>query len=162
MYYYNNTKDEQIKQIVLLAPCDISSECKKFLSEDEYETAKNESTKLVKEGKENELIDFSAMANGKISAGTFYYDFLPNWKNDFIKYSDGINAKSELLNNIDIPTLIIFGDEDECVLTQPIDTVKWYLKNNIKDCNIQIINWADHWYTDKFEELGNAVKNNIK
>ena len=158
LYYYNNTRDDNIQQIVLLAPCDIPSEFKKFLSEDEYETAKNEATNLVHDSKENELINFSAMANGKVSAGTFYYDFLPNWENDFIRYSDEINAKNELLNNIDIPTLVIFWDEDECVLTQSIDIVKWYLKNNIKDCNIQIINWADHWYTDKFEELSNIVK----
>ena len=160
LYYYNNRKDEQIKQIVLLAPCDIPSECKKFLSKDEYEKAKNESTKLVNEGKENELIDFSAMANGKISAGTFYYDFLPNGDNDFIRYSDKINAKNELLNNISIPTLIIFGDEDECVLTQPINIIKQYLSNNFKNCNIQTIKWADHWYNGKYKELKDIIKNN--
>ena len=161
LYYYNKTKDKNIKQIVLLAPCDIPSECKKFLSKDEYEKAKNESTKLVNEGKENELIDFSSMANGKISAGTFYYDFLPNWENDFIKYSNGIDAKSELLNNIDIPTLIIFWNEDECVLTQPIDIVKSYLKNNIKKCDIEIIENTDHLYTNKLEELWKIIKKNL-
>jgi len=158
LYYYDKTKDNDIKQIVLLAPCDIPSECKKFLDKDEYEKAKNESTKLVNEGKEDELIDFPAMANGKISAGTFYYDFLPNWENDFIKYSDGINAKNELLNNINIPTIVIFWDEDECVLTQPIETVKWYLENNIKNCNIQIINGTDHWFNNKFNELKKIIK----
>lgn len=161
LYYYNNTKDNCIKKIVLLAPCDIPAETKKFLSKEEYEKAKNESTKLVNEGKENELIDFSAMANWKISAGTFYYDFLPNWENDFIKYSDGIDSKSELLNNIDIPTLIIFWNEDECVLTQPIDIVTWYLKNNIKDCNIQIIKKTDHWFNNKFSELKKIISSNF-
>jgi pimeloyl-ACP methyl ester carboxylesterase len=34
-----------------------------------------------------------------------------------------VDAKSEMLNSIDVPTLVIFGDEDECVLTQPIDIV---------------------------------------
>lgn len=48
---------------------------KKFLSEEEYNKAKVESTRLVNEGKENELIDFSVMANGKIAAGTYYNDF---------------------------------------------------------------------------------------
>ena len=37
----------------------------------------------------NELIDFSVMANGKISAGTFYYNFLPGGENDFIRYRTG-------------------------------------------------------------------------
>ena len=161
LYYYNNTKDDCIKKIVLLAPCDIPAETKKFLSKEEYEKAKKESTRLVNENKENELIDFSAMANWKISAGTFFYDFLPNWDNDFIRYSDWINWKSEILNKINIPTLIIFWDHDECVLTQPIDIVKSYLKNNIKKCNIQIIENTDHLYSNKFEELWKIINENL-
>ncbi|MBO7505466.1 hypothetical protein J6T66_05055 [bacterium] len=108
----------------MLAPCDIPSECKKFLSEKEYSKTKEESIRLIKEGKENELINFSAMVNGKIASGTFYNDFLPNGENDFIRYVDGINGKSEVLNSVDIPVLVIFGDEDECVLTQPIEIVE--------------------------------------
>lgn len=161
LYYYDHKKDDIIKQIVLLAPCDIPSECKKFLSEEEYNKASEVATKLVKENKENELMDFPVVVNGKIAAGTYYNDFLPNGENDFIKYVDGESAKSKVLNNINIPTLIIFGDEDECVLTQPIDVVKGYLENNINDCNIQIINGANHLYTEKYEELANIISNNI-
>jgi len=120
-----------------------------------------ESKKLVSEGKASELIDFSVNANGKISAGTYYNDFLPGGENDFIKYRDGIDSKSDILNSIDIPVLIIFGDEDECVLTQNIDIIKKYLHNNIKKCNIQIISGANHSYTDKYEELEENIKNNI-
>lgn len=162
LYYYNHKKDDSIKKIVLLAPCDIPSEGKKFLSEEEYNKAKEESTRLVQENKENELIDFSVMANGKIAAGTYFNDFLPNGENDFIRYVDGINGKSEVLNSIDIPTLVIFGNVDECVLTQPIDVVKAYLKNNLSNCNIQIIEGADHLYTGKYEELGKVIKNNME
>lgn len=162
LYYYNHKKDDSIKKIVLLAPCDIPSEGKKFLSEEEYNKAKEESTRLVQENKENELIDFSVMANGKIAAGTYYNDFLPNGENDFIRYVDGISGKSEVLNSIDIPTLVIFGDVDECVLTQPIDVVKEYLKNNLSNCNIQIIDGADHSYTGRYEELGKVIKNNME
>lgn len=161
LYYYNKKNDECIKKIVLLAPCDIPSEGKKFLSEKEYEIAKKESTRLVNEGKERELIDFSVMANGKIAAGTYYNDFLPEGENDFIRYRDGKDEKSEVLNKISIPILVVFGDVDECVLTQDIETVKKYLNNNIKDCNIQIIKGADHSYTHKYEELGEIIKNNI-
>ena len=161
LYYYNYKKDINIKQIVLLAPCDMPSLTKKFLSEEEYNIAKDESAKLVKEHKENELINFSIMANEKIAAGTFYNDFLPGGENDFIRYRDGVDAKSELLNSIDIPMLIIFWVEDDCVLTQPIEVVTWYLRNNINNCNVQIIQGADHLYTGKYEELGNIIKNYI-
>lgn len=159
LYYYNNTEDKSIKKIVLLAPCDITLEAKKFLSEEEYKKAKEESTRLVNENKEKELIDFSIMANGKISAGTYYYDFLPGGENDFIRYSDGKNGESSILNSIDIPVLIVFGNVDECVLTQPIDIVESYLNNNISNCNIQIIDGANHSYTGKYEELGQIIRN---
>lgn len=161
LYYYNHKKDDSIKKIVLLAPCDIPSEGKKFLNEQEYKIAKEESTRLVNEGKEKELINFSVMANGKIAAGTYYNDFLPGGENDFIRYAEGINGKSEILNSIDIPVLVIFGNVDECVLTQSIDTVKGYLNNNIDDCNIQVIEGADHSYTNKYEELGDIIFNNM-
>ena len=162
LYYYNHKKSDNIKKIVLLAPCDIPSEGKKFLSKEEYEKAKSDSTRLVREGKESVLIDFPVMANGKIAAGTYYYDFLPGGENDFFRYNDGVNGKSEILNSIDIPTLIIFGDVDECVLTQPIDIVKEYLTNNINDCNIQIIEGADHLYSGRYEDLGKVIKKHMK
>ena len=151
LYYYNHKRDSIIKKIVLLAPCDIPSEVKKFLSKEEYNKAKNEATKLVKEEKGNELIDFSVMSNKKIAAKTFYYDFLPGGENDFIRYYD--ENKSILLNNIDITTLIIFGDIDECVLTEPLEVVKKYLTRNLEDSNIQIIKGANHSYSNKYMDL---------
>ena len=161
LYYYNHKKDDVVKQIVLLAPCDIPSITKKFLSREDYDKARCEATRLVQENRENELIDFSIMANGKIAAGTYHNDFLPNGENDFIRYADGIKAKSEVLNNIDVPTLVIFGDEDECVLTQPVEVVKNYLENNLSDCKICIIKGADHLYVGKYEELSDIIKSSL-
>ena len=158
VYYYTKKKDDDIKKIVLLAPCDIPQECIKFLSKEEYEVAKSESTQLVNKGKNDELIDFSVNANGKISAGTYYNDFLPGGENDFIKYRDGKDGKSDVLNKIDIPVLVIFGDNDECVLTQDIETVKSYLTKNIKNCDIKIISGANHSYTDRYIELGKVIE----
>ena len=47
-------------------------------------------------------------------------------------------------------------------ITQDIETVKGYLNKNIKNCVIQIIEDADHSYTDKYEELGEIIKEKIK
>lgn len=158
LYYYNKIEDNSIKKIVLLAPCDIPEESKKFLSSDEYENAVRESEELVQKRREMELINYSVMANGKVAAGTFYYDFLPDGENDFIRYRDGIVGNSDVLSCIKIPILVIFGDKDECVLTESIDVVTGYLKNNISNCNILIINNTDHIFTDKFNELGEIIK----
>lgn len=59
------------------------------------------------------------------------------------------------------PLLVVFGSADECVLTEPIDTVKEYLKNNINNCNIQIIEGANHSYTNNYQELGEIIGNNF-
>jgi len=155
LYYYNETKDQNIKKIILLAPCDIPKEVEKFLTKEEYEQVKSLSTKLVHSGKEKEFVDFSIMANGKISAGTFYYDFLPNGKNDFLKYS--ASEKNDFLNQIDIPVSVIFGSDDECVLTEKIEVVKKYLKNNIQNCQIHIIEGANHSFQKKYKELEHVI-----
>ena len=159
LYYYDKMNDDCIKRIVLLAPCDIPEESKKFLSSEEYETAVRESQVLVQEGRDNELINYSVMANGKVAAGTFYYDFLPGGENDFFRYRDGADGKSDVLSKIKIPILIIFGDKDECVLTESIDVVSGYLKNNISNCNLHVIKNTDHIFTDKVEELGEIINN---
>jgi len=39
--------------------------------------------------------------------------------------------------------------------------VKDYLNNNINDCNIQVIEGADHSYTNRYEELGKVISNNM-
>lgn len=66
IYYYNNKKDESIKKLVLLGPCDIQQECKMYLDEDEYNNLETESARLVKEGKSSRLLDFSLNAIFKL------------------------------------------------------------------------------------------------
>lgn len=47
-----------------------------------------------------------------------------------------IKQKLVRLNNIDNLLLVVFGDKDECILTQDIEIIERYLNNNIKECNI--------------------------
>lgn len=158
LYYYSNKKDHSIKKLILLSPCDVISAVVQGLSEEKKEEIKKELPKLIREKKENETVDFAVIPN--MTAGTFC-DYLPGGENDIIRYADGEDGKSEILNSIDIPTLVIFGDNDDVVLTQPIYVVKKYLSNNLMNCNIQVIEGADHLFTDKYDELGTIVKDNI-
>lgn len=162
LYYYNKKKNNNIKKIILLAPCDIPSLTKRFINDYDYERIKIEATRLVQEEKGKELIDFPFTANGKISAETFYNDYLPGGENDFIKYSSKTNEKNEILNSIEIPVLVVFGDKDYYVLSQPIELVEKYLINNIKDCNVQIIEGGDHLYNELESKLGKIIKENIQ
>lgn len=159
IYYYYNKKQENINNIILLAPCDIPTEIENYTG-NKYKEYIKKSKKLIESNKENELIDFNVFANGKISAKTFYTDFIYNSSCDIFRYREK-NTKNEILNSIDIPILIIFGDRDDCVLTQTKETVINYLKNNIRNCKIRIIKDANHAYEDKENELEKVVKENI-
>ncbi len=161
LYYFNHANNQMIQKIVLLAPCDVPFLYQHFLDEKEYTFLKNESRKFVKNGKERELLNFSMMANGKISAGTFYYDFLPNGENDFIRYNDGENGISDLLKQISVPILVVFGSQDVCVLTTSVSNVVNYLKNNIRHCDIEILENCDHSFTNKGKELADIINKNF-
>ncbi len=156
-YYYTKRKNENIKSLILLSPCDMPNLAKKFLEKNEYDEAKKQSTKLTQENKEDSLIPFSFFATNYISAKTFYYDLLPNGENDFFRYREK-STKSKILNEISIPVLAIFGETDSYVLTEDIDIVKEYLKENIKIGDVKIIPGADHSFTDKEQTLKNVIK----
>ena len=156
LYYYSKYHDDLIKKMVLLAPCDIPSLIKHRLSKEEYLIVKEKASQLICDGKENDLVPTSLMANGYVRAGTFYYDFLPNGENDFIRYRER-NSKSEVLNKINIPVYVVFGDQDECVLTKSIDVVKKYLEDNISNCSLYVIDGADHCFLPQFEKLEKGI-----
>ena len=160
IYYYTQKQDESIKMIVLLAPCDIPKEVENYTGKD-YQTYISKAKELIENGKEEELIDFCVFINGKISAKTFYTDLLYNCTCDFFRYRER-EGKSPILNQIEIPVFIPFGDKDECVLTQPIGDVIYYLQNNLKNCEIKVIKDADHAYTGKYDELEKAIDTYLK
>ena len=160
IYYYTQKQDESIKMIVLLAPCDIPKEVENYTGKD-YQTYISKAKELIENGKEEELIDFCVFINGKISAKTFYTDLLYNRTCDFFRYRER-EGKSPILNQIEIPVFIPFGDKDECVLTQPIGDVIYYLQNNLKNCEIKVIKDADHAYTGKYDELEKAIDTYLK
>ena len=160
IYYYTQKQDESIKMIVLLAPCDIPKEVENYTGKD-YQTYISKAKELIENGKEEELIDFCVFINGKISAKTFYTDLLYNCTCDFFRYRER-EGKSPILNQIEIPVFIPFGDKDEYVLTQPIEDVIYYLQNNLKNCEIKVIKDADHAYTGKYDELEKAIDTYLK
>ena len=160
VYYYTQKQDESVKMIVLLAPCDIPKEVENYTGKD-YQTCISKAKELMENGKEEELIDFCVFVNGKISAKTFYTDLLYNRTCDFFRYRER-EGKSPILNRIKIPVFIPFGDKDECVLTQPIEDVIYYLQNNLKNCDIKVIKDADHAYTGKYDELEKAIDTYLK
>ncbi len=80
---------------------------------------------------------------------------------DFFRYREK-EKKNPILNNIKIPVFIPFGDKDECVLTQPIEDVIYYLQSNLQNCEVKVIKDADHSYTGKYDELEKVIDKYLK
>lgn len=157
LYYYNQKEPKEVKKIVLLAPCDVPGSCMKLVNKKIYDKLEKEATIAVK-NKEEKYLECPVMANGRISASTLYYDLLPDGENDFIRYRDQRNT---LLNEIEIPVLVVFGDIDRMVLSEPKEVVVNYLEKNLPISNIQVISGATHSFKGKEMELANVIEQNL-
>lgn len=157
LYYYAKRKDPVIKRIMILSPCDVPGLLKSIAPAEVYKKAVSEADRLIALGKADELISFPFFATGKVSAGTFSADFFTGGENDFLCYRKGIEYDCDLLKEIDVPVFACFGNLDELVLSQPEEIVRGYLKHNIKDIEISVIDGANHGFHERCEELKTVV-----
>ena len=87
-----------------------------------------------------------------ISVKTFLRYAKYNKEIDFASYGNDKNL--EKLNNIEVPLMIRWGNQNEMILQKPDDLVEMVsncISNENKD--ISYIDGADHGYTNKEEEL---------
>ena len=158
LYYYAKRRDPAIKCIMILSPCDVPGFLKLMAPADKYEKACSEAERLMAEGQPDTLIEFPCIFNsGKVSAGTFTADFTYDGENDFLRYREGAETDNELLNSIDIPVFACFGTLDNLVVSQPQETVEGYLKHNIKNLELKVIDGANHGFQLRYAELAAAA-----
>lgn len=160
VYTYNKLKREasnileDIKGIILLSLVDIPGTLNIYLGNklDNYiKYAKN----LEENGQEDELMPKEAFIH-PVSVKTFLRYARDNKEIDFANY--GKDNKLEMLNNIDIPLFMRWGNVNEMILQNAEDLVNMLndiIKNPNKDINF--IDGADHGYKDRREELGKEI-----
>ena len=165
VYTYNELKQDNdeilkdIKGIILLSLIDIPATLKIYLR-DKYNTYIDLAEEKERAGLKNELMPKDAFIH-PISVKSFLRYARDNKEIDFARYSE--DNEFEILNNIEIPIRMRWGNSNEMIMQQADELVKMMnekIKNNRKD--IDYIDGADHGYTDKEEILAEQIINFIK
>lgn len=165
VYTYNELKQDDdeilkdIKGIILLSLIDIPSTLKIYLR-DKYSTYINLAEEKEKAGLKNELMPRDAFIH-PISVKSFLRYARDNKEINFARYSE--DNEFEILNNIDIPIMMRWGNNNEMILQQAdelVDMMNENIKNSQKD--IKYIDGADHGYTNKEDILAEQIINFIK
>ena len=160
VYTYNELKEEKeadilscIKGVILLSLIDIPMAVKFYLGKN-YETY----LKLAEEKEEkgiNDLMPKNAFIH-PISVKTFLRYVRDNKDIDFVKY--GSDNEMEILNKIDIPLFMRWGNDNEMIAQKAEELVT--ILNNIitnPDKDIDYIDGANHGYDGKEEILAEEI-----
>lgn len=152
--YYSKTNNEVIKKIVLLAPCDVVEEPKIKLG-NKYKEVVGFAQEMINKNEGDKLL-MSPLYPLTFTAKTFINGFYENCHADIFRYREKEHL-SNILTNIQIPILVIIGDNDKTAYSQDKQIVQAFLKNNIK--NLQFIGIEDcgHVYKNKENDLINII-----
>ena len=159
VYTYNELKEEEtdilnnIKGIILLSLIDIPMAVKFYLGKN-YETY----LKLAEEKEEkgiNDIMTKNAFIH-PISVKTFLRYVRDNKDIDFVKY--GSDNEMEILNKIDIPLFMRWGNDNE-MIAQKAEELVTILNNIITNPSkdIDYIDGANHGYDGKEEILAEEI-----
>lgn len=161
VYTYNELKDEEsfdildnIKGVILLSLIDIPTATKVYLR-DKLDSYISLAEEKKEQGKALELMPKDAFIH-PISVKAFLRYTKYNKEIDFASY--GNDHELEKLNNINIPLMLRWGNQNEMILQKAdelVDIVSNDISNENKD--IDYIDGADHGYTNKEEILANQI-----
>lgn len=166
VYTYNELVDEEeydvlsnIKGVILLSLIDIPKAIKVYLG-DKFSEYVSLAEEKEQEYKSYELMPKDAFIN-PISAKTFLRYVRDNKDIDFAGY--GKDNELEKLNNIKVPLMMRWGNQNEMIL-QSADELVNIVTNIIenKNKNIDYIDGANHQYNGKEKELAEQIIEFIK
>lgn len=165
VYTYNELKEEDdeilesIKGVILLSLIDIPATLKVYLR-DRYEGYVQLAEEKENEGKGLELMPKDSFIH-PISVKSFLRYSKYNKDIDFARY--GEDEEFEKINNIDVPLMMRWGNDNEMILQnvdELVDNMNTYIHNARKD--IDYIDGANHGYNDKEELLATQIIDFIK
>lgn len=166
VYTYNELVDEEeydvlsnIKGVILLSLIDIPKAIKVYLG-DKFNEYVSLAEEKEQEYKSYELMPKDAFIN-PISAKTFLRYVRDNKDIDFAGYEK--DNELEKLNNIKVPLMMRWGNQNEMILQNAdelVNIVTNIIENKNKDINY--IDGANHQYNGKEKELAEQIIEFIK
>lgn len=157
-YYDKIAEDKMIKNIILLAPCDIVKSTQNILGDALYNGYLEKAKTMISNNKGNSLMSDSLNLKYNVTANTFCSVYANDCNNDIFRYREK-EYKSKNLNNIDIPVLIQIGDKDNLALSEEKDTIINFFNTNVKKLDIKFIEDSDHSYNNKEQVMSNNCIN---
>lgn len=158
--YYSAQTDEDLKSVIFLSPSDMLGLVRGDDNSGfgDYINEAPLAEKMIKEGKEDELLPKYVWGEYPVSAGTYMNLFGDGAKTAIFNFHNK-DLGFEVLKNIKFPTLAIMGGEDD-VLVRPIDEIMQTIKDEM--CNspkviTKIIDGANHGYHDHEMEVSTAL-----
>lgn len=155
-FYKYKTKDKRVKGLILLAPVDDLGFTRKLLR-NKYKKSLGIAKEMVRNGKANQSVPkwmaFYPLLNAKM----------------FLSVADPTSSSGRIfdysgklteIKNVNCPILAGFGSKDE-FQSNPGEKLK-ILKENIKDCEIKLIENAGHGFVNFEETLSKLVGNWLK
>lgn len=150
-FYQNKTRDKRIKGLILLAPVDDVGFTKELLK-DKYQKSLNVARKMVEDGRSDEAVSKEMAFYPLLSARMFLNVASPTSSSGRIfNYSGALKE----IKSIACPKLAIFDTEDK-YQSNPNGKLK-ILKDNLKNCRIQLIENAGHGFVGFEEQLSNSI-----
>ena len=150
----------KIKAIILNSLIDIPRALKIFQG-DKYNEFLNYATKKEENGEVLDIMPSKSFIH-PVSVRTYLKYAKYNENIDFAKYHDKAD-EFEVLNNIDVPLFMRWGDTNE-MIEQPAEILVNLMNQKIKNKNkdISYIAGADHGYHGKELDLANQIVNFLR
>jgi pimeloyl-ACP methyl ester carboxylesterase len=156
VFYKRKTKDSLVKGLILLAPVDDYGFTKALLKS-KHKKALEIAKRMVKNGQDKTPVPEWMAYYPLLSAQMFVNVTDPNSSSGKIFNYSG---KLTEIKSVDCPILAVFGSEDEWQ-ADPGEKLK-ILEENVKDCDIELVQNAGHRFIGFEEKLSKLIGNWIK
>lgn len=152
VYWYNKSKQHEIKTIGLLSLTDLVDKTMSYIGKERYDNAIEFAKQKIAEKKGHNFMMKEAFPL-PISTKTYLTLFAKGGETDFIRYSE-TDWNIDMVKKINEPLFMRYGNINETLVQEPETVVQMINKNSSeKNIDIGVIDGADHSYHGKEQIL---------
>lgn len=153
VYYVSQLKKQsKIKSVILFAPL---SDYSVGIQDPHYAEKLGYAQLLVKSGQKHQLLP-QKLYSELLSAQRYVSLYSPNSKEEIFTYAS--DKKAKILRTVSIPTLAVFGENDEYLDRPVLELVEWFEENiHAKAKQVEWIEGANHSFKGEEKQLGKLI-----
>jgi pimeloyl-ACP methyl ester carboxylesterase len=158
-YLFEGEYSKLITKLILLSPYDVNGFLEAKFPNGKWRELVQKAKRMIESGLGTELTT-EDYEDDVVSYQTYYSWYNESELNTIWDFYNKANSKSKVLEKINIPVKIIIGENDEFFYLKSLNTldeVKTYLKNNIRNLELMMIENGEHCFETTEEELADEV-----